>query len=184
MKTLNQDLLNELLRYDKFTGELVWKYRSKNHFKNNSIPHKNMWNTKYADKEAFTSINKLGYKEGSLLNRHLLAHRVIWCIVYGDWPENIDHIDGNPSNNRINNLRSVPKKINSRNQKLRVNNVSGVNGVSWSKTNKKWMVQISTDLGRKTLGFFDCLKEAALCREHYNANNGYHYNHGKVKGIA
>lgn len=60
-----------------------------------------------------------------------LAHRVVWLLYYGtiDPDLDIDHIDGNPWNNKITNLRLVPKKVNQRNRKKMKNNSTGLNGV-------------------------------------------------------
>lgn len=66
----------------------------------------------------------------------LLAHRVIWVLVHGsiDPTLDIDHIDGNPFNNRIDNLRLVEKKLNQRNRKKMKNNITGVTGVGFHRT--------------------------------------------------
>lgn len=58
-----------------------------------------------------------GYLVGSVFGRQMLVHRVVWMLLHGTWPEGvIDHIDGNPSNNRIENLRDVPQAINCQNR--------------------------------------------------------------------
>lgn len=52
-----------------------------------------------------------------LMDNHILIHRLIWFIVYGEWPkQQIDHIDGNPSNNSILNLRDVSHTDNMNNR--------------------------------------------------------------------
>lgn len=60
-----------------------------------------------------------------------MVHRVIWVLHYGSIDSNldIDHIDGNPHNNRLSNLRMVEKTINQRNRKKMKNNQTGYNGV-------------------------------------------------------
>lgn len=61
----------------------------------------------------------------------MLAHRIVWALHYPLSSDKvIDHIDGDPWNNKIENLREVDHKINSRNTKRSVNNKSGVTGVS------------------------------------------------------
>lgn len=70
--------------------------------------------------------------------RYLKAHRVIWMLHHGEIPNllEIDHVDGNRSNNLIENLRLVPHANNCRNRKLSITNTSGVVGVKLNL--KKW----------------------------------------------
>ena len=72
------------------------------------------------------------YSRVYLDGKSYLAHRIIWILHNGKISEDceIDHIDGNRRNNTIENLREVPRVLNSRNQKMQKNNSSGVNGVS------------------------------------------------------
>lgn len=73
------------------------------------------------------------------------AHRIIYCLHYGTLsPElQIDHIDGNPLNNRIDNLRAVPDEINRRNLKKYITNTSGVAGVHIQTNKNTGYVRIS-----------------------------------------
>lgn len=63
------------------------------------------------------------------------VHRIIWTLICGDIKSGhvIDHIDGNPFNNRISNLREIPTADNTRNSKRREDNKTGVNGVFRTK---------------------------------------------------
>lgn len=65
-------------------------------------------------------------------SKNYLAHRVVWYLFHGEIEEslNIDHIDGDPLNNNINNLRLVTQGVNNRNHGMQKNNVSGKTGVS------------------------------------------------------
>ena len=67
----------------------------------------------------------------NVLGKNMVVHRVVYILCNGEIPEGmvIDHIDGDPFNNKINNLRAVTKKINARNTKLSSANTSGVKGV-------------------------------------------------------
>ena len=86
-------------RYDKDTGLLYWR-RSKRGIKRNS---------------PVGSFNNKGYLKATLHTRGLLVHRIIWVLVYGKFPEQeIDHINGNKTDNRIENLRDVSGLINVR----------------------------------------------------------------------
>jgi hypothetical protein len=81
------------------------------------------------------SLNKQGYWRLNLNGKSYLAHRVIWQLSNGEIPEGfvVDHIDKNPSNNRLENLRMVPIAVNSRNSSLYSTNTTGVNGVIYSE---------------------------------------------------
>ena len=70
----------------------------------------------------------------------------------------IDHIDGDRTNNRIENLREVTKAQNSFNRKY-VDNTSGFKGISWCNWRRKWVVQIMVDGRNKNLGRYDTIKE-------------------------
>lgn len=85
-------------------------------------------------------------------------HTLAWFFVHGQWPTHqIDHIDGDRSNNRINNLRDVDQHINRQNlRKAHKNNKSGYLGVSWHTAVNKWRAQICAGNGKSELiGYFD-----------------------------
>lgn len=75
--------------------------------------------------------------------KRLMAHRIVWFLHYGSWPDTlIDHINGNPSDNRILNLRLARPTENQANAKKRVDNASGVKGVSFCATTGKWVASL------------------------------------------
>jgi hypothetical protein len=89
------------------------------------------------------------------------AHRVAWAFFYGEPDEDIDHIDGNPSNNKIENLRSVKHKENQQNlRKARKDNVSGFLGVAFHKQTGRYTAQIWKDNKKNHLGIFKTAQEA------------------------
>ena len=84
---------------------------------------------------------------------HYKCHRVVWYLVKGEDPigYEIDHIDGNPWNNVISNLRKVPREVNVRNARKRNDNTSGVTGVNLNLAGKggsywtaSWRILLST----------------------------------------
>ena len=109
------------------------------------------------------------------------SHRLAWLYVYGEWPKGeIDHINHNPSDNRIFNLRVVTRSGNMRNHSLRCDSTSGVNGVSWRKNRNKWRAYIRVEKGQrqKSLGYYTDKFEAICARMSANNKYGYHENHG------
>lgn len=101
-----------------------------------------------------------GYSYVSIYGKSYPAHRLAWLYVYGEWPPcQIDHIDGDPSNNRLENLRLATASQNQRNRKLSENNTSGAKGVS--KIGNRYAARIRVDGKNKHLGTFGTLNEAA-----------------------
>jgi hypothetical protein len=127
----SQGYLIESFNYDPGSGELTWKHRPDHHFKDEQLGSSwvaNLVNSRFAGRPAF-SVNTHGHLRGGLNGQRVYAHRIIWKIVHGDEPRIIDHIDGNPLNNRITNLRSVTHRENSQNMKMNRSNSTGVTGV-------------------------------------------------------
>ncbi len=102
-----------------------------------------------------------GYLRIKIEGRNLLAHRVAWFYVHGEWPaKGIDHINGHGADNRIANLRPADQSQNNANRKQQRNNTSGIKGVFWDKNTKKWCAKIRVGGSLKNLGRFT-EKEAA-----------------------
>lgn len=108
------------------------------------------------------SVNAHGYRQLKVANKDYLAHRVIWLMVHGRWPaDQIDHIDGDRLNNRLDNLREATHAENGRNLRMRATNTSGVTGVYWSKRSKRWVAQIRDGGRQRYIGQF-CDMDAAI----------------------
>jgi len=163
--------LRKRLRYDPLTGELVWRH----------YPQAcRGWNGRYADKPAFTTTHRHGYKVGRVNRINLKAHRVIMAMVNNKWPPNdVDHINGNRADNRITNLRCATRRENMKNRSLSKNNKSGYQGVSWCKRNKKWVARIKHEGRQKHIGYFLDLLDAVRARRIAERNAGFHPNHGR-----
>jgi hypothetical protein len=90
-----------------------------------------------------------------------MAHRLAWFYVYGKWPvEEIDHINGDSSDNRICNLREADHQQNMSNISKPKTNKSGRIGVSWHAGGRKWQAHIKVNGVNKYLGLFDAVEEA------------------------
>lgn len=101
-----------------------------------------------------------GYIKIGLNHKQLYAHRLAWFYVYGEWPEEIDHINGDRADNRLVNLRSVTKPQNNQNMAIQKSNTSGYKGVSWCSEKKRWKAQISIENKNKFIGRFDTKEQA------------------------
>ena len=175
---ITQQYLHECFCYNKDTGALSWRKRPESHF-GGDIRRTKISNTKAAGSVVSTSHNngkgKLYYRV-KLDGKYYLVHRVIWMWVYGEWPDVIDHINGNGTDNRLANLRSVSIEENNRNLKRCVNNTSGVTGVT--KFRSRWVAHIWGGNKQINLGSFDTFEEAVAARKAAEITMGYHENHG------
>jgi len=111
-----------------------------------------------------TSIHSGGHLQINLNKGAVkLLHRVIWCYMTGEWPvSQIDHIDGNPKNNKWSNLRLATNTQNSRNSGKPKNNTSGFKGVSFVSRLNKYRATIMVNRKSIHLGCFSDVKDAAL----------------------
>jgi HNH endonuclease len=143
--TITSDRLRELLAYDPSTGVFTRRVRT-------------------------STRTRVGDVAGCLKNKGRIAinadgklyqsHRLAWLYVYGEWPKHhIDHIDGDPSNNRIANLRDVISSVNQQNRKCaQANNASGLLGVSPYRG--RWRATICINGACRLIGRFDTPEQA------------------------
>ena len=104
------------------------------------------------------SVNKVnGYVEVGVLGKKMYGHRLAWLMAYGSLPDGqIDHINGNRSDNRLANLRVANASLNGQNRRTpNSNNTSGFLGVTFCTYTKRWLAQITSERQRKNLGRFD-----------------------------
>lgn len=169
MPDISVERLRERLEIDD-SGVLRWRYCA-------SMPKQ--WNSVWPGKEAFTAVDGKGYRHGSLDGKYVRLHRVVWALAYGAWPDReVDHIDGNRLNNRVDNLRLVSGSENHRNTKRRADNKSGVNGVGWYAPTAKWRAHVTLNGKHIHLGYFETFEEAVAARAEANSGFGFHPNHG------
>ena len=177
------DLLRQLLRYERESGKLFWLPRRAEHFTSGYRgidAHCASWNTRYAGREAGSPSGQRGCIAVAFMGTKVLAHRAIWAMETGEWPDTIDHIDGNPGNNRVENLRNVTQQENMKNMVMPACNTSGHVGVAWMKHRGKWRAFISVSDKQTHLGCFDNKEEAIAARKAAEKEHGFHPNHGRA----
>jgi hypothetical protein len=153
----SQDYLASCFDYNSDTGELIWKRRPVEHFKNPA--RWSSWNQCYAGTVAGT-INDRGYYHVLIQGHHYTIHRIVWKLVKGEEPpEFVDHEDRNRGNNRIRNLRAATRREQRWNSRLNKDNRAGLRGVGRRKN--KWMARIKVDGKSRCLGTFDTAEEAS-----------------------
>lgn len=176
---ITADFARMLFRYDPLTGQVFWRERPVDHFSDESYCMR--WNTRFCGKLVGSpAVN--GYLRVNINRDFYLLHRVIWLLVHGEWPDYTDHINGNRTDNRLENLRAVTKQENARNTCIRSNNTSGFNGVSLDTNSGRWHAYIGVggDKRRQSLGQFDTKEEAVAARRAAELVLGYHENHGRA----
>lgn len=168
---LTVDYLRSRLAYDGETGVITWKPKD-GHQK---------WNERFAGRPALNkSSQRGGYLVGAVDAVHLRAHRVAYALANGSWPSGeVDHINGDVTDNRIANLRDVTPSENCRNQKRPRNNRSGLIGVWFDARRNKWRAEARHAGVNYKLGSFATKEEAELARRAADDRFGYHPNHGR-----
>ena len=160
--TPTQECLNELFEYRD--GNFYWKKRTSNRI-------------------------NIGDKAGTLCDRGYIRvfvngkgyklHRLIFLMRYGYLPKIIDHIDGNTSNNKVENLREATQSQNLCNTKIRSDNSSGIKNVCWHKYKKQWYVQVQINGKAKSFGCYQDIELAELVA--IMAREKYHKEFARVK---
>lgn len=148
---LTQEYLRFVLDYSPETGIFTWRKREGN----------KRWNTKYAGKRAGNYNRTLGYKTIRLNNSTNYEHRLVWVYVSGKYPKmKLDHINGDKTDNRIQNLREVNDIQNSINRKTHSNNTSGHKGIKYDKRRNHWVANIGMCGKMRYLGSFPSKEQA------------------------
>ena len=156
------ETLRARLRYDSEVGSLCWVERPIT----NSAIHS--WNAKFAGTSA-GRIDRHGrlyirYTDPVIGPRSYQAHRLIWMHYYGVVPAyQIDHIDGNPLNNRITNLREATHAQNQQNRGPHKGSESGFKGVARHRA--KWSARIYCDGKYYCLGSYETPEAASAVYE-------------------
>jgi hypothetical protein len=142
---ITADEARQLFHYDRDTGGLSWKTGKQG---------------RREDLRA-GSRQTSGYLAVCVNYRTYLAHRIIWLLNFGFWPDEcIDHINGDRADNRLSNLRLASKSQNGSNRGVQLNNSTGYKGVSYYKRDGSWSASIHLDGKKRHLGYYKSPEEA------------------------
>lgn len=146
-RELTQSELVQLFAYDATTGNLHWIVSRSNKVKAGSV---------------VGSIKKSGYRHIGIGRAVYRAHRLVWIFHYGAVPSDkiIDHVNNDPSDNRIENLRLATMAQNKANSTKPSHNTSGFKGVSFDPKAKRWRARIVLQGRRFSIGRFKTPQEA------------------------
>ena len=160
IQILTQERLKQLLSYDQKTG--LFKRFKRLGPKTEISGH----------------IDTNGYRQIMLDKKLYMAHRLAWLYVYGYFPsDQIDHINRQSDDNRIENLRKATPSQNQQNTKMRSDNKSGFKGISFIEKENKWRARITKQGKTICLGRYKNIFLALKARE--NAENEL-FTHHKV----
>jgi len=159
---VTKDNVRAHLNYDELTGSLSYRH------------------TTISGKagESATKEHGAGYLKTRLGGKDYLVHRIAFMYMEGRFPDQVDHIDHNRSNNVWSNLRDVNNKVNSKNHSKSEANTTGITGVAVHKPTGKYRAYIGKDYKQIHLGLFETLAEAKEARDEANKVYTYHSNHG------
>ena len=163
---ISHEKLLELFDYDAETGELVRRCNVRG-----------LGLNRIGGRPRFEGPN--GYAAIGADSLKYLYHRLVWFWHHNEWPEVIDHVDGDKQNNRIENLRACTQSQNLCNAQIPSDNKSGFKGVSWSSSANKWRARCGLHKVQHNLGVFDTREEAAeAVRAFRSGLHGAYTNHG------
>ena len=146
---LTQKELKALVEYDQDTGVFIWKPRE----------HNSKFTSVFAGKVAGRIANN-GYADICIHYKRFGAHRLAWLYVTGQWPVEIDHINGDRADNRFENLRNCTHIENCQNYGVRASNKSGFTGASLHRKSGLWRASIRANGRVKHLGVHKTPQEA------------------------
>lgn len=160
---LTKENILKILDYDPESGLFTWKVAR----------------GRVAAGEVAGCMTDRGYILLRVYKKCIFAHRLAFIVMTGSLPKNnVDHIDGKRTNNAWANLRNATHSENSRNMGIPRTNKSGVIGVFWNNSKRKWTAKIKVCQKTKYLGDFDDLDMATKARKSAEQESGFHKNHG------
>lgn len=145
MFKLTQEYLKTILKYEN--GNLIW-IKTSNY-------HKRRIGTVSGYKRPD------GYMQIRIKDKSYLLHRLVWLYHNGEFPtKDLDHINFNTKDNRIENLREATKSENQWNIGITKQNTSGFKGVSYDKRRGTWNSAVTIKSKKKYLGAYKTPEEA------------------------
>jgi len=159
------DQVRKLLSYDPKAGDFSW---------NQSIGRR------YKCGDSAGGINAKGYRVVFLNKKQYRCHRLAWLLMTGQDPGGyqIDHINGNKSDNRWENLRLATNSQNRLNAKRPTSNTSGAKGVRWCAKDRCWFARVALNgrnvLYRRFRSFDDACDAATWARDTHHKEFARH----------
>lgn len=158
---ITAEAVRRSLIYDPYTGEFRWLNPGK------------CANARYRKGASAGSVNRIGRLMINVCGKPRQASRLAWLYHYGEQPpEFIDHIDGDPLNNAIGNLRACTRSQNAANSRRPERNISGFKGVGYHPSTGKWRARIRVHRKLISLGLYDT---GQLAHEAYLAAAQRHF---------
>lgn len=155
---MDQKTIRKLVDYDPETGVFCWRPRQREDFK--EMRDCRVFNTRFAGKQMGTVDGK-GYLHMKYRGKFYRLHRMAWLYVHGTLPAVVDHINRDPKDNRIANLRATDVSGNNLNRSANKTGrkTSKYKGVS-RHTNGRWQAQTKVKGKQTHLGLYDTEEEA------------------------
>jgi hypothetical protein len=147
---LTQNFLHQIFSYNPIDGGLYWKIS----------------NCPISKGTRAGCIQKKGYRQIKVLGKGYKEHRLVWFYHYGEWPINqIDHINNDRSDNRVENLREVTNSENAQNKRKITKGI-------YRHKSGKWHTRIGLNKKRLSVGYYDTEEEAI--QAYIDAKKKYH----------
>jgi hypothetical protein len=146
---LTAERAREVFEYEEATGRLTWRVK--------------MSKRRQIGQEAGCIFKSTGYRYVGVDGHKFTVHRVVWLMVHGAFPSStIDHINGDRADNRLSNLRDVPHRHNSQNQRRPHEDKQSCKliGATWDKMWRNWKAQIGHKKKTIYIGRFKTAEEA------------------------
>jgi len=138
------EFIRKWWRYDPQTGLVLWRAKAPK--------------SRRVAGDVVGFISSQGYRVARVKRKEIKLHRVAWFLHYGEWPAlQVDHINRDRADNRIENLRLATNQENARNK-----GQSGLRRPSWNR--KKWEARITHNYKTIPLGSYDCFAHALRAR--------------------
>jgi hypothetical protein len=147
---ITKEDVDRVLKYDAVSGKFTWRVRT---------------SIRVVVGGEAGSVTNFGYVSIRINGRAYQAHKLAWLVSTGCWPDrDIDHINGDRTDNRFCNLREATRSQNNYNAKRRSDNKSGYKGVFWNTQRQRWHARVQREGKQIHVGFFKCPTAAFLAR--------------------